>query len=200
MSVLQSRTLLVALVSCVITIPVATPVHAQAALLGPGAAFIGGGISRIGTRPLDDRLADRGYPTFGQSAGAVSLGAYRLLSSGVMLGFEWHGLLIGDKQHAGREVSVAGGYGTLGVAYVNNLTPRLRAYPRVGIGGGGLAVVFEEPADTSSFDDVLANPTPAPDVHDPVLGRDGVVFDVGAGIEFLPSGRRAGPILGLRLG
>ena len=63
-------------------------VEAQSALLGPGAAFMGGGISGIGTGELDDRLAERGYPTFGGTAAAVSGGGYRILSNGVMLGAE----------------------------------------------------------------------------------------------------------------
>ncbi|HEX2219348.1 MAG TPA: outer membrane beta-barrel protein [Gemmatimonadales bacterium] len=171
----------------------------QASLLGPGAGFIGGGISGIETGGLDDRLAARGYPTFGRTAGAVSLGAYRVLSSGVMLGGEWHGLIIGEEVHQGRDVGLGGGYATLGVGYAVELSPRLRVYPRLGLGAGGLALWIENEADTVGFDEVLADPRPLPG-RQPVLSRDGVVADLGAGAELLPGGRGRGPLIGLRVG
>lgn len=171
----------------------------QAALLGPGAAYIGGGISRIDTGELDDRLAARGYPTFGTTAGAVTLGAYRVLRSGVMLGGEFHGLVIGDDVHQGRDVGVGGGYATLGIGYAVQLSPRARVYPRLGLGPGGLALWIENEADTVGFDEVLANPRPLPG-RQPVLSRDGLVLDLGAGAELLPGSRGRGPLIGLRLG
>lgn len=58
----------------------ATGGHALAALLGPGAVYIGGGIPGISTGELDERLAWRGYATFGRTAtgrpGASIWGAY----------------------------------------------------------------------------------------------------------------------------
>lgn len=172
---------------------------AQAALLGPGAGYVGGGISRIATGELDDRLAARGYPTFGSTAGAVTLGAYRVLRSGVMLGGEFNGLVIGEEEHHGRDVGLGGGYATLGIGYAVELSPRARVYPRLGLGPGGLALWIESQADTTGFDEVLANPGPLPG-RQPVLSRDGLVLDLGAGAEFLPGGRGRGPLIGLRLG
>lgn len=174
--------------------------NAQAALLGPGTAYIGAGVSRIGTSEVDDRLAARGYPTFGQSAAALNLGANRLFSSRVMLGLEWHGLLMGEEVHQGRDVGMGGGWGTLGVGYAIDLTARTRFYPRVGIGGGGVALWIESDADSVGFDEVLANPVPAANPQEPVLSRDGFVVDVGAGVEFLPRRRGGGPLIGLRFG
>lgn len=171
----------------------------QAALLGPGAAYVGGGISGIATGELDDRLAARGYPTFGRTAVALGLGGYRLLSSGVMLGGEFNGLVIGEEAHEGREVGLGGGYATLGVGYAVQLSPRTRVYPRLGLGAGGLALWIESEADTVGFDEVLADPRPLPG-RQPVLSRDGVVLDLGAGAEFLPGGRGRGPLIGLRAG
>jgi hypothetical protein len=161
---------------------------------------VGGGISGIATEELDDRLAAGGYPTFGSTAGAVTLGAYRVLRSGVMLGGEFNGLVIGDAEHGGRTVGLGGGYATLGVGYAVELSPRARVYPRLGLGAGGLALWFEDEADTVSFDDVLADPRPLPDRRQPVLSHDGVVLDLGAGAELLPGGRGRGPLIGLRLG
>ncbi|HEX7242572.1 MAG TPA: outer membrane beta-barrel protein [Longimicrobiaceae bacterium] len=172
----------------------------QQALLGPGAAYLAGGISRIATGELDDRLEARGYPTFGSTATSLGFGAYRVLSSGVMLGGEFNGLVIGDEEHQGRTVGLGGGSATLGVGYVVNLSPRARVYPRVGLGAGGLALWFESEGDTVGFDEVLADPRPLPDRREPVLSHDGVVVDLGAGAEFFPGGRGRGPLIGLRAG
>jgi hypothetical protein len=177
----------------------AAPAEAQQALLGPGAAYVAAGVSGIATGELDDRLAARGYPTFGRTATALGLGAYRILASGVMLGGEAQGLIIGEETNAGRVVGLGGGYATLGVGYAVELSPRARIYPRLGLGAGGLALWIESEADTVRFDEVLADPRPVPG-RQPVLSRDGVVVDFGAGAELLPSGRGGGPLIGVRFG
>ena len=173
----------------------------QQGLLGPGAAFVAAGVSGIATGELDDRLAARGYPAFGRTAAAVGLGGYRTLASGVMLGFEWHALIMGAEAHQGRTVGLGGGYATLGAAYAVELSPRTRVYPRLGIGAGGIGLWMQrEEADTVGFDEVLADPGPLPARdRETVLSRDGVVVDLGAGAEFRPRGS-GGPLVGLRLG
>ena len=171
----------------------------QQGLLGPGAAYLVAGVSGIATGELDDRLTSRGYPTFGRTAAALGIGAYRKLASGLMLGGEWHGLLIGEEPHEGRVVGLGGGYATLGIGYAVELSSRARIYPRLGLGAGGLGLWIESAADTVGFDEVLADPRPAPG-REPVLSRDGVVVDLGAGAELLPGGRSRGALIGLRLG
>lgn len=178
----------------------AEPAAAQAALLGPGAGFVSAGASSISTGELDARLTAHGYPSFGRTTFAVSIGAYRILPSSVMLGAEWHGLVMGEEAHEGGEVGLGGGYGTLGVGYSVQLSTRARVYPRVGIGAGGLGMWIEKEPDTVGFDEVLADPSPAPDLRETVLSRDGLVVDLGGGVELLPSGRGGGLLIGLRLG
>jgi hypothetical protein len=177
----------------------AVDAEAQAALLGPGAAFLHAGPSLLATGPLDDRLASLGYPTFGRGALSIGIGGYRVLSSEIMLGFEGNGLIVGDAQHAGRKVGVGGGYATLGVGYQFDISPRTRFYPRFGVGGGGLAVWIES-ADSVRFDDVLRDPRRAPMLREPVLSRDGFVFDFGGGLEFLAKRGGGGALIGLRVG
>ena len=150
---------------------------------------------------LDDRLAARGYPTFGSSATGVNIGAYGILPGGLTVGAEWHGLIIGDSEHEGRDVGLGGGYGTLGIGYMFDLSPRVRVYPRFGIGGGGVGLWMESDSGDVDFDDVLADPPePEPYEREPVLGRYGGVIDLGAGAEFLPGGWARGLMVGLRLG
>jgi hypothetical protein len=191
---------IVAVLATTFTIARAEPALAQASLLGPGAAYIGGGISGIATSDLDDRLATNGYPTFGQSAGVLGIGAYRWFSSGLMLGFEGNGLIIGEEEHEGGEVGIGGGYATLGIGYSFDLPHRTRVYPRIGIGAGGMGMWFDDNENAVAFDDVLADPSPVPHVDEPILSIDGVVVDAGGGLEFTPMRRGSGPLIGLRFG
>jgi hypothetical protein len=177
----------------------AQPAEAQAALLGPGSAYISGGTSRVATGQLNDRLAAGGYPGLGRTAYTLGVGGYRTLSSGVMLGFEGHGFAVGQEEHDGNDVGVSGGFATLAIGYAVELSPHTRVYPRIGIGAGGLALEIEDEDDAVDFDEVLANPTPVPLDRDPLLSRDGMVIDVGGGAELL-SGRRSGLLLGVRFG
>lgn len=182
-----------------LTLGVATTAsaEAQADLLGPGAGFISAGASGIATGELDDWLSSRGYPAFGGTAASVGFGAYRILRSGVMLGGEFNGLIVGEEMHQGREVGLGGGSLTLGVGYAVELSPRVRVYPRLGLGVGGMGLWIDR-QDTVDFEEVLAGEASAPD-RENVLSRDGLVVDLGAGAEFLPGGR-GGPLIGLRAG
>jgi hypothetical protein len=171
---------------------------AQQSLMGPGAAFLSVGASRIATGDLDDRLAAGGYPTFGNHANSAGIGAYRIVSGRVLLGGELNGLIVDQKPHLGREVGVGGGYATLALGYVTDVSPRVRVYPRLGLGVGGLSL-WVRTADTTTFDALLANPTPPPN-DERVLTRDGGVIDFGAGAEFLPKGHGGGPLIGVRAG
>lgn len=173
--------------------------YAQQDLLGPGAAFISIGAAHVATSELDTRLAANGYPTFGQTAKSVGIGGYRILGNRILLGAEINGLNLGEKPHNGRNVWLGGGTGTLGIGYVKDLSCRVRVYPRLGLGAGGLTMVIESPSDTVPFDDVLNNP-PSTSTREPLLSRDGGVLDLGVGLEFLSGGSGKGALIGLRAG
>lgn len=163
--------------------------------------FFAAGVSEFATGELDDRLAAGGYPTFGNRGLGISLGAYRLLRSGVMLGGEWHFLGLGEKDHGGREIGLAGGYATLGVGYAVELSPRVRVYPRLGLGIGGMGLwTADDDADEGGevgFDEALADSSAGSSFS--TLSQGSGVVDVGAGAELL-LGSRGGPVVGLRLG
>jgi hypothetical protein len=181
--------------AALLLLAIAPSALAQQALLGPGAAFISIGSAHITTSELDDRLQANGYPTFGQSAKSGGIGAYRIFSNHLVFGGELTGLALGEKSHLGNEVGIGGGYATLGLGYMKQLSPRLRFYPRLGLGAGGVTMWIQR-ADTVTFDSVLANPQPVPE-RERLLSRDGGVLDFGAGLEFLPKG---GWLLGVRAG
>jgi hypothetical protein len=176
----------------------AQPARAQAALLGPGAAFLGFGASGVATGELDERLTSVGYPTFGGTAVGVNFGAYRNLSSGLMLGAEWHGLIWGEEPHAGGEAGMGGGYGTIGIGYMHEVSQRMRIYPRIGLGGG--IGVWLDRDSVVDFDDVVADPAARTPERMPVLSHVGAVVDVGAGVELLLGHGGSGALVGLRLG
>lgn len=177
----------------------AAPAAAQDdGFLRGAAGYLGIGMSGITTGELDDRLEARGYPTFGSTAVGMNLGAYGVLPSGIMLGGEWHGLIIGDGVHDGRRVGIGGGYGTLGLGYLIERSPRLRVYPRIGLGGGGMGLWFDRDS-VVAFDAVLANPRSAPP-REPVLSTGTAVIDLGAGAELLLGGWARGLLAGVRLG
>ena len=174
-------------------------------ILGPGAEFVGAGVSRLTTGELNDRLAARGYPTFGRTPLGVTLGGHRVLANGVMLGAEWHGIIHENQEHQGREVGLGGGYGTLSVGYAVDLSPRARAYPRLGLGAGGLGLWIEDQQPDAAFDDVLADPARYRDTLDrrdreTVLSHGSVLVDLGVGVELLSRAQGRGPMIGLRLG
>lgn len=179
---------------------VGTAAVAEGQGIPAGAAFLGAGVSGVGTGDLDDRLAARGYPTFGRAATGITLGAYHILPGGLTVGGEWHGLIIGDAVHQGRDVGIGGGYGTLGLGYMFELSPRTRVYPRIGLGGGALGLWLESDS-VVGFDEVLADPRPVPDPdRQPVLSRGSVVMDIGVGAELLPGGVGSGLMMGVRVG
>ncbi len=188
------------LLALALSVGAAGPVSAQAkGLFGAGAAFLGVGPSGISTGELDDRLSASGYPTFGRSAMGINAGAHLILPGGLTVGGEWHGLIIGEKVHQGREVGIGGGYGTLGLGYMVELSPRMRIYPRFGLGGGGMGLWFESDS-VVGFDDVLANPQPEELRREPVLSTGSAVIDLGLGAELLPGGWGRGLMVGARLG
>jgi hypothetical protein len=181
----------------------AEPVHAQARDSRSGyTGFFAAGVSRIATGELDDRLAASGYPVFGSRPLALNIGAYRLWRSGVMLGGEWHYLDVGDAEHQGRVVGLGAGYATLALGYAVELSPRVRLYPRLGLGLGGMGLWSEEEGDvgsgTNDFEGWLANPNTDPDYA--TLSQGSMVVDVGAGAEVVLSRRGSGALVGLRLG
>jgi hypothetical protein len=161
-------------------------VSAQAALLGPGAAYISVGSAHIATDRLDDRLQALGYPKLGQSVGSGGIGGYRTLNMHWMLGAEITGVSTPRKTMGTSEFGVAGGYATLGLGYMKQVSPRVRIYPRLGLGAGGITLWIET-ADTVPFDAVLTNPQPVSSSQR-LLSRDGGVVDLGIGAEFLPKG------------
>ena len=114
-----------------------------------------------------------------------------------MLGAEITGLAFKETAQNGREYGLGGGYATLGVGYAKQLSPRVRIFPRVGLGAGGITLWVQE-ADTATFDFILANPQPVP-ARERLLSRDGGVIDVGGGLELL-SRRDHGWLFGLRAG
>jgi hypothetical protein len=186
-----------------VAVLVAEPLPAQSRAARSGfTGYFAAGVSAISNPELNDGLAANGYPTFSSRPHGGSLGAYRLLRSGVMLGGEWHFLPVGDGTHGGREMGLGAGYATLGLAYAFDRSPRVRLYPRLGLGIGGMGLWIEDEGDDSRdtvrFEDWLAAPNSDPSFS--TLSQGSMVVDLGAGAEFVLRRSGTGPLLGLRLG
>ena len=178
----------------------ATALGAQGARSGYS-GFVGAGASSIRTGSLNDQLAAGGYPTFGDGGPALTIAAYRLLRGGIMLGGEWHFISVGDREHQGRDVGLGAGYGTLGVAYALERSSRMRVYPRLGLGIGGMGLWRESavPGTAVGFDDWLAAPDSDPDYA--TLSQASMVVDFGVGAELaMRRGGDVGAVVGLRIG
>lgn len=162
---------------------------------GSGSGFFAIGGSVLDIRDLNRRLEVSGFPTFDRTVLTIGGGGYGVTGGNLMLGGEGYGQIAGDEVHEGRTVSLHGGYGLFNVGYMLEPTRRTRAYPMLGIGGGGIELrIGPRPAETS-FDDVLENPDRSSN-----LSRASFLFSVGGGFEYRPSMRRHGVILGIRGG
>lgn len=184
-----------------------TTVHAQdadedASAASPASEEQGAGFFAIGTQftdlaPLNDRLRNAGYPTFASEMVSLGGGGYGVVANRLMLGGEGHGLLTADGSVGGRNVSIGGGYGLFNLGYLFRPTTGLRAYPLLGLGGGGLLLDIESEGTADSFDEVLDNPNRSASV-----GRVSLLVSLGGGLEyqFGTPGKGRSARLGLRAG
>lgn len=161
---------------------------------GAGFFAIGTNVTDIG--PLNDRLRAAGYPTFSSEMVSIGGGGYGVVANRFLLGGEGYGLLTGDAGYQGRTVSVGGGYGLFTLGYLAHAGPHLRAYPQIGLGGGGLRMEISS-TGADDFDDVLDNPSRSASV-----GTASMVVSLGAGLEYhvRGHGEEAGFSIGLRAG
>ncbi len=159
-----------------------------------GAGFFSVGVNRVQIDALNSRLSEMGYPTFERALLAIGGGGYGVVADVIMLGGEGYGLFTGEKAYQGRSVSLGGGYGFFNVGYLHRLTPHLRVYPMLGLGGGGLTLQIGS-AEAGSFDEVLQNPN-----RQATLTRGSFLVSLGGGLEYRFGDAEGGFLLGLRAG
>lgn len=145
----------------------------------PGAGFFSVGTQFTDLGPLNDRLSGAGYPTFASEMVSLGGGGYGVVANRLLLGGEGHGLLTADGTRQGRSVSVGGGYGLLNLGYLFQPASRLRVYPLVGLGGGGLQLEIGSAGDADSFDEVLDTPSRSATVRQASL-----LVSLGGGLEY----------------
>jgi hypothetical protein len=169
----------------------------NASMKAQGAGFFAIGTQFTDLAPLNDRLAGAGYPTFASEMVSLGGGGYGVVADRLMLGGEGHGLITADGTFQGRTVSVGGGYGLFNLGYLFRPTPKLRVYPQVGVGGGGLQLEIGSAGDADQFDDILQNPS-----RSATVGQASFLVSLGGGLEyrFGDPGKEGGVQLGLRAG
>lgn len=160
-----------------------------------GAGFFTIGTSFIDIGGLNDQLEAAGYPTFDRAALSIGGGGYGVVAGVLMIGGEGHGVIGGEEAYQGRSISIGGGYGLFNLGYLRRLTPDLRAYPMLGIGGGGFSMNIGNTGDADSFEDILQDPN-----RQATVGRGSFLVSLSAGIEYLFKEEDGGFLLGLRVG
>jgi hypothetical protein len=161
---------------------------------GAGYFAIGAHSAKIGA--LNDRLEAAGYPTFAREMISIGGGGYGVVAKRLLLGGEGHGLMTSQKGFQSRDVSVGGGYGLFTLGYLFRPRPKLRVYPQLGIGGGGLQLDIGSAGTADDFDEVLDDPN-----RSSTLAQAGFLIRLGGGVryQFGPPGR-GGFQLGLQAG
>jgi len=134
------------------------PLYAQrekARRFGGGWFAIGLNMSDLGK--LNDRLKTQGFADIRASRLAFGGGGYGLLAQRIVIGGEGSGFSQ-EVSSPTQVASISGGYGffTLGYAVVS--TRRLRFFPALGIGGGGINLHITPRMTSPTFDEVLENP------------------------------------------
>ena len=148
----------------------------------------GSGFFAIGTQftdlgPLNDQLSRAGYPEFTSETVSLGGGGYGVVANRLLLGGEGHALVTGDGTGRGRNVSLTGGYGFFNLGYLFVPTSSLRAYPLLGIDGGGLQLDIESPGDAGNFSDVFSDVLDTPN-RSARMGQASFLISLGAGLEY----------------
>lgn len=161
-----------------------------------GTGFFALGVHAVNLAPLNDQLSGAGYPTFATEMLSFGGGGHGVVAGRILLGGTGHGVVSPSKGYQGREVGVGGGYGLATLGYLFRPSPKLRVFPQLGVGGGGLQLEIGS-AGAEQFDDVLQNPN-----RSATLQQGSVLLRVGAGLEYLfgPTHDGGQFRLGLRVG
>lgn len=172
------------------------PPPAASSTAAEGGGFFAVGVQFANLGPLNDRLDEAGYPTFGPEMVSLGGGGYGVKNR-VLLGGEGHGLITSDKGHNGRNVSVGGGYGLFKLGYLFRPTSNVRFYPQLGLGGGGLRLEIGDQGNADEFGAILDDPN-----RSATVDRASLLVSLGVGLEyeFSRPGKKGGFQLGLRAG
>ncbi len=123
---------------------------------GMGYFMTGVGINDIGN--LNSVLKDHAYWDMSDMFYSIGGGGHAIIKR-FIIGGEGHNI-IGDAVTSGNtKTSLWGGYGMANVGYLAFATKRLRLYPLVGFGGGGLIFKIVDTQGSPSFQELLDNPT-----------------------------------------
>jgi hypothetical protein len=123
---------------------------------GMGYFMTGVGINDIGN--LNSVLKDHAYWDMSDMFYSIGGGGHAIIKR-FIIGGEGH-TIIGDAVTSGdTKTSLLGGYGLANVGYLVFSTKKLRLYPLVGFGGGGLTFKIVDTQGSPSFQELLDHPT-----------------------------------------
>lgn len=152
----------------------------------------------IDLEDFNERLDQRGYPTFSDDLFSFGGGGHAVINR-VILGGEGHGFVTRETSSGGHKNSLACGYGFFDLGYVVYSAGGLDVYPLVGLGGGAISLKIVE-SGTPSFDDILDDPGRGAE-----LVTGGFLLNVALGSDYLltlggDENGEGGLVFGLRVG
>ena len=158
-----------------------------------GGGYFSFGISFLDLDKLNRVLSDNNRAQFQSSFLNIGGGGYGVLNK-IIIGGEGFGILGQKKDKENFRCVLSGGYGFFNLGYIIYDVERLRFYPMVGIGGGGLNLkIFEMKG--ADFNDAISNPKK---IFDASFSSLSVKSEVG--IEYKIGRRYGGWIFGFKIG
>jgi len=164
---------------------------------GMGYFMMGVGTNDIGS--LNAMLKDHAYWDMSDMFYSIGGGGHAIIKR-FIIGGEGHNI-IGDVVTSGNtKTSLWGGYGLANVGYVVFATKKLRLYPLVGFGGGGLTFKIVDTQGSPTFEELLDSPARSVE-----LSTGCLLASVSFGLDYLIAHEEteegiAGMILGFRAG
>jgi hypothetical protein len=158
-----------------------------------GSGYFSFGVSFLSLDKLNQVLGDNNRAQFQSSFLNIGGGGYGVLSK-VMIGGEGFGILSQKRDKENFRSVLSGGYGFFNLGYIIYDGEKLRFYPMVGIGGGGLNLKIFEMSEVD-FKDAVKNPKK---IFDASFSSLSVKSELG--VEYKIGRRYGGWMLGLKVG
>ncbi len=165
---------------------------------GEGHGYFYAGTSFLELDKLNDALTAQGYPSFSTQLFSMGGGGHAFIGR-IVLGGQGHALFSKSKDvvigSTPYKTSLSAGIGMFDLGYVVTPPGRLKVFPMVGIGGGGMEMTIVE-KQPPAFEEILKNPARGANLSMGIF-----LLNFALGLDYLVvTGRDKGGMGGLVLG